>query len=433
MNWNLLHFIESKKAVFYGEKVFLMPLKDQQYALLSEYQNAVHKDKASIEAKRVASAFEKYIDGLPPIERNANLAEGYVNRIMLCVSNDCNLRCKYCYAKGGNYGAERGLMTKEIADQFVDFCKRNFNRIDKIVFFGGEPLLNFKIIDYVCSRFENEQLGIKPEFGIITNGTIFSDKVLTILKKHIKFITVSIDGPEKINDQNRIFEDGSGSFARIINFISEIRKHTDINIQYEATFTKEHVQNGFEYDTLSKSLYALTGISGTVVTENNLDVSNMLNYLNRINKENMLSSNFENLPPDFWSVFNTVIHRRKEEMCGIGRDSFSVTYDGKIYLCHITNNKSKCFLQNITDMKKFSENIFSKKDFESNVKCSNCWAKNICGSCPVVRFYDTDKEEFALEPQQKYCNITQKLLDVFLEIIVTIRTDKELWSNIKKA
>ena len=433
MNWNLLHFIESKKAVFYGEKVFLAPLNDKQYACLSEYHNAVNKNKVSADTKRISSAFERYIDGLPKIEQNTDYAEGYVNRIMLCVSNDCNLRCKYCYAMGGNYGVARGLMTKETADNFIEFCIRNFKKIEKIVFFGGEPLLNIKIIDYICSRFENEQLGINPEFGIITNGTIISDKVLTVLKKHIKFITVSIDGPEKVNDQNRVFENGSGSFSKIINFISEIRQHTDINIQYEATFTKEHVQNGFEYDTLSKSLNDLTGISGTVVIENNLDAGNMLNYLKTINKGSMLSSNFENLPPDFWSVFNTVIRRRKEEMCGIGRDSFSVTYDGKIYLCHITNNKTKCFLQSITDTKKFGENVFSKKDFENNAKCSNCWAKNICGSCPVVRFYDTDKEEFVLEPQQKYCDIAKKLLDVFLEIIVTIRTDEDLWSNIKKS
>ena len=29
--------------------------------------------------------------------------EGY-KAVKIHVSNDCNLRCKYCYAKGGNYG-----------------------------------------------------------------------------------------------------------------------------------------------------------------------------------------------------------------------------------------------------------------------------------------------------------------------------------------
>ena len=37
-----------------------------------------------------------------------------IERITLHVSNDCNLRCKYCYASGGNYQQKKKLMTKEI-------------------------------------------------------------------------------------------------------------------------------------------------------------------------------------------------------------------------------------------------------------------------------------------------------------------------------
>jgi len=431
MNWNLLHFIEGSRAVFNGENLTILPLSQKQYNLLSQYQMTVNKSDVSAVTKNTVSSFEKYMDGIS-IMGNNDTKTGYVNRIMLCVSNDCNLRCKYCYATGGNYGVERGFMTKETADNFISFCKRNFRTIDKIVFFGGEPLLNFKIIDYICSRFEKEKFETEPEFGIITNGTIISDKILSVIKRHIKFITVSIDGPANINDKNRVFENGTGSFSRIINFISKIREFTDINLQYEATFTKEHILSGYDYESLSKSLNDLTGISGTIVTENNLEGEYLFKYLRKINKENMLSAKFKNLPPDFWTVFNAIIHRRKEELCGAGKDSFSVTYDGKIYPCHIINNKAKCLMQNITDIIDFSKNAYYKTNFEKNEQCVNCWAKNICGSCPIVRFYDSDKEELCSEPQKKYCNISLKLLEVILGLIVTIRTDNELWSNIKQ-
>lgn len=432
MNWNTIHFIENKKAVFCGDKLVLMPLKEDQYDILSQYQLSDDKAAVSDNVQQVVHAFEEYIDNIPDIEPGAKSDNGYVSRIMLCISNDCNLRCKYCYASGGSYGVQRGLMTRETADLFVDFCKRNFKKIDKIIFFGGEPLLNYKLIDYICTRFEVEQFGLYPKFGIITNGTIMTSGVLAVLKKHIKFITVSVDGPESVNDINRVFENGSGSFSKIISFISAIKHNTDIEIHYEATFTEEHVRQGFNYETLTAVLNDVTGISGDVVAESSMKADFLLDYLNGITKDNMLSSNFGNMPSDFWPVFNTIIRRRKEDMCGIGRDSFSVTYDGKIYLCHITNNASKCLVQSIADDVDYTDNPFYHKDFADNEKCRDCWGKNICGSCPVVRFYNADNGDFGREPRIAYCSDALRLLDVLLGIIVTIRTDNELWSNIKK-
>ena len=55
-----------------------------------------------------------------------------MRRVTICVSNDCNLRCKYCYAHGGDYGKKRTLMTKKTARDIVNFCINNFSRIDSI-------------------------------------------------------------------------------------------------------------------------------------------------------------------------------------------------------------------------------------------------------------------------------------------------------------
>ena len=60
-----------------------------------------------------------------------------IDRITLHVSNDCNLRCKYCYATGGTYGKSRNLMSIETAKKFVDYCCENFKKVRNIVFFGG--------------------------------------------------------------------------------------------------------------------------------------------------------------------------------------------------------------------------------------------------------------------------------------------------------
>ena len=103
-----------------------------------------------------------------------------MHRVTVCVSNDCNLRCKYCYAKGGNYGRNRSVMSKKTAKSFVDFCVTNFNRVDNVSFFGGEPLLNYPVIEYICKLFKEQSLNESftlPSFSMITNGTLCNDEL----------------------------------------------------------------------------------------------------------------------------------------------------------------------------------------------------------------------------------------------------------------
>ena len=171
-----------------------------------------------------------------------------VERITLHVSNDCNLRCKYCYAGGGNYKQKRGIMSLQTAKQFVDFCFQNFDAIGTIVFFGGEPLLNMEVMEYVCDAFrrnyEERRIAFMPEFGIITNGTILTDRVFNFIKNNLAFVTVSIDGLKEFNDANRVFINGKGSYKKISKFIHELTEKTKVKIRYEATYTQYHIDRG---------------------------------------------------------------------------------------------------------------------------------------------------------------------------------------------
>lgn len=70
--------------------------------------------------------------------------------ICLQVTQDCNLRCKYC-AYSENYKNRvhnNKTMSIETAKKAVDFLIHNSSESDivGISFYGGEPLLNFKLI-----------------------------------------------------------------------------------------------------------------------------------------------------------------------------------------------------------------------------------------------------------------------------------------------
>ena len=128
----------------------------------------------------------------------------------LCVTQRCNLRCRYCYI------AKRDrTMPIDVAVRIVDFAFLNTpqeERID-IGFFGGEPLLEFERIRNITSMIEAH-----PKFdpgrvdlSVVSNGTIFSEEIADYLRRHKIALGISCDGPPSIQDAFRTFPDGSGS------------------------------------------------------------------------------------------------------------------------------------------------------------------------------------------------------------------------------
>ena len=69
-----------------------------------------------------------------------------VKAMCLLVAQDCQLRCKYCFACTGDYGGHRAMMSLETAKKAIDFLieKSGSRRSLNLDFFGGEPLMNWK-------------------------------------------------------------------------------------------------------------------------------------------------------------------------------------------------------------------------------------------------------------------------------------------------
>ena len=66
------------------------------------------------------------------------------------------MRCKYCYANGGNYHSKRDVMDVEILDQILNVFFNRFNIISNVQFFGGEPLMNLPLLEYACHKLSDK-------------------------------------------------------------------------------------------------------------------------------------------------------------------------------------------------------------------------------------------------------------------------------------
>lgn len=94
--------------------------------------------------------------------------------VTLMIIQECNLRCTYCYGEGGEY-QDKGKMSLEIAKKSIDFLIANTKNKNLLVcFLGGEPMMNFQLIQDVvtyCEEYEKKQ-ELHFRYTITTNGTI---------------------------------------------------------------------------------------------------------------------------------------------------------------------------------------------------------------------------------------------------------------------
>ena len=135
-----------------------------------------------------------------------------ISKVVLNVSNKCNLRCKYCYADGGQYASKKDeLMSMQtLKDIIAELHSKGIKRIGVVSFFGGEPLLNYPLIKSGIELFNNT-FEIR-NYEIVTNAWYLNEENITFFKENHVNLAISIDGPQDITDLLR----GKGSYAKVL-------------------------------------------------------------------------------------------------------------------------------------------------------------------------------------------------------------------------
>lgn len=149
-----------------------------------------------------------------------------VKNITLCVTEDCNLACKYCYMTGKNH---RKKMTFETAKKCIDYILSNREEFSEgsVVwdFIGGEPFLEIDLIDKVCDYIKMKMFMLDHpwfdsyRFSFSTNGLLYhTEKVQSFIKKNKSHLSIgiSIDGNKTKHDLQRVYPSGKGSYDDVM-------------------------------------------------------------------------------------------------------------------------------------------------------------------------------------------------------------------------
>jgi uncharacterized protein len=165
-------------------------------------------------------------------------------RVSLFLTEDCTLRCKYCYAYGGR---SHRSMPWNIVTGVIDILFNNAivarQQTVAVNFHGGDVGAVWPLFVQAREYLRKKEgiLGIRAVTSVGTNG-VLDETQQRWLTENIDSATLSIDGPPVIHDSQRHFPDGSPSSG----FVLKTMRHFDrVKFSYgiRSTITADSVSH----------------------------------------------------------------------------------------------------------------------------------------------------------------------------------------------
>ncbi|SHE99516.1 thioether cross-link-forming SCIFF peptide maturase [Desulforamulus putei] len=358
--------------------------------------------------------------------------DGVVKALCLHAAHDCNLRCKYCFAGQGQFGGPGGLMSAQVGRAAIDFLiKQSGNRKHiEIDFFGGEPLLNFKVIKELVpyGREKAKQAGKEIKFTLTTNGMLLNKEVQQFLLDNQMAAVLSLDGRPAVHNAMRPTPTGKGSYDRVLQAFQEyVQQKPPGGYYIRGTYTRHNLD--FSRDVIHMAELGFRDISVEPVVAGNEtdyafrqeDLPVLLEEYEKLTRE-LLARREAGDPINFFH-FNIDLNGgpclpKRLSGCGAGYEYLAVTPEGDLYPCHQFVGRPEFWLGHVTEGIKKPEIVekFRQAHIYNKPRCVNCWAKFYCsGGCHAnAQAFNNN----LLEPYEIGCQLARKRFEcaIYLQV-----------------
>jgi uncharacterized protein len=405
---------------------------------------------ASLTALYPASEIEETIDELlriqaigeigkpaPTVAKQMPPQNFPLTTMVLNVTNQCNLACTYCYEYGEDKivdtenGKKPKFMSEETARESVDFMLRESgsNRMAHLTFFGGETLMNFPVLKFAMNyaRERAVEMGKEVDFSLTTNATLLRPEIIEFLAENRVGVTISIDGPKEMQDQFRVFKNGTGSYDIVAPKIRELlRRHRSRPIGARVTLTSQtlDIRKIFRHLTEEIGFWEVGFAPVTTASKRHYAIEDsgfdsMLDQFRSLAGE-FLEASLANRHHGFSNVKDTLeeIHKgvSKAYPCGAGLGLMGVSTDGDVALCHRFAGSDSHKLGTVRDGidRLVQIDFLEKHHISDKTDCHTCWARPLCsGGCyheAYTRYGETQ------HPNLHYCEWIRGWTDTCLQI-----------------
>lgn len=338
----------------------------------------------------------------------------------LHVTNECNLRCDYCYI---NKSSEK--MDPQIGYASVDAIIRSalhgdFKRI-KVKFSGGEATLNlglvFQLDEY--AKVEAFKAGLQYESVVLSNGVALNHKsIQELIARNIRLM-ISLDGIDDVHNAQRKFVNGKGSFAWVNRTLDRLAS-TSLKPFVSITVTDRNT-DGLP-QTVDYLLERSLPFNINFFRDN--DCAMRIDDLRLQNDKIIYSikeafSVIETKLPDF-SLLGMLVDRSSfnkahEKTCGVGESYMVVDHKGHVAKCHMEIEKP------VTDVYVDDPLAFIRADnlgiqnasVDEKEGCRDCEWKYWCtGGCPLLTYKATSRYDV----KSPYCKIYKAIYPDLLRL-----------------
>lgn len=419
------------------DEIEKIEIKGKNKVIKDELEDALKKMNLLNNKKDKKNKSSKKIDNNKP-----------VTHISLNVTQNCNLQCIYCYGDGGEYDG-KGFMTFKTAKDSIDWLIIQSNGEKRLVvtFFGGEPLLNFRLIKKIVeySRIKAKEYDKEILFTITTNGTLLDEEKQKYLIENNITAVLSIDGNLLALNKNRPWKDKKHNHKITIENVKNYLNKKDGKVTARATITKynsnlSEVGNylgelGFRNIYMT---YAAIPNEKKIKYQTNVEVTlndqlNIFEYLENLaeNTISLLKKREEIIDKSILIYVKRLYQRGKRNFyCGVGRGLVGISKTGEIYPCHRFVGVKDFLMGNIQNVNSFNNGFYlNNRGIESEI-CNKCWVRYFCGGGCI---YESLMESGSFNiPDEKWCMKLRKIIELSIYVYDNLNSSDKKYLGFRK-
>jgi uncharacterized protein len=364
------------------------------------------------------------------LKLNASLGQG-PSLFIFVLTLQCNHRCLYCQVTPEKEGAQGFDMSKAVAKKSVDLAFRSPSKYIGLEFQGGEPLLNWPVLEYIVkyakalNKTEKKQLKI----SLVTNLTLMDEKKIAFLLKEDIGLSSSFDGPAYVHNKNRIYADSKGgsykplivnvkkvqaaisqkkqkSGKAFVDNLNAVLTTTKFSLPYPKEIVDEYLANGFDNIFirplsplgLQRKTVEIIGYSAEEFIE---FYEKALDYILELNLSG--TRFFERtamLALKKILNYSDAAYYEMRSPCGAGIGQMAFDYNGNVYTCDEGRMVERMGYDNFklgsVHSHKYEEVVDNEvtrtmclgSALDNQAGCNDCVYKPYCGICPLANFIE---------------------------------------------
>lgn len=351
---------------------------------------------------------------------------GYVVKsLCLHLAHSCNLRCRYCFAGQGRFGGDDELMPADTGKKALDFliARSGGRKHLEVDFFGGEPLLNFSVLQELVDygRARGYEAGKIFKFTLTTNAVLLDDKVTRYLNDQDIYVVLSLDGRREVHDAMRPKPGGAGSYDLVLDRVKHFVNSRDgDNYIIRGTYTRNNTDFCADVLHIADMGFKHLSVEPVVAPEaaeysiRGEDLPLLVFQYELLTRE-LLRRRRAGTPFNFFH-FNIDLDGgpclpKRLTGCSAGNEYMAVAPNGDLYPCHQFVGREEFLIGNVCgeEMNDRLISYFRKAHVYNKETCARCWAKFYCsGGCHANAEMSNGT---IMEPYSLGCVLARKRLE----------------------